>query len=192
MKDKDLSNIAVTLKYGAFEGASRKKILGAFIALLVITVSIATLGITMMSIEYATKHESSVASFVGGLISIIFGCSILPIIWFFIVHRNEKIRKEICLWIEDAVEISAYTKSIDTKYWLGVPLTKLQVDFKIDGIRYVRTTEQEQRTLFDLGRPVGYFSWVSKFADKKVNILYSSKYDQIMILKNASIKNNAT
>ncbi|MDE6104319.1 MAG: hypothetical protein K2G38_01345 [Clostridia bacterium] len=192
MKKKDLSNIAVTFKYGAFEGASRKKIFGAYIALLVIIVAIVTLGITMMSIEYANEHESSVASFVGGLISIILGCSILPIICFFIVYRNEKIRKEIYLWLEDAVEISAYTKSLDTKYWLGVPLTKLQVEFKIDGILYVRTTEQEHRTLFDLGRPVGYFSWVSKFADKKVNILYSSKYDQIMILKNAGTKNNAT
>lgn len=183
-KIKDLSNIAVSLAYGAFEGSNRKKLIIAYVMLVIIFCSAIILGVILLSIEYINNPNSSLPVFIGGILSIIIGFSLVICVFSVLVHRNEEIRKQILLWIEDAIELNAYSRNIGTEKNLLSTLVKLQVEFKYDGIRYVRTSENEHRSLISLGRPVGYFAGVSMFADKNVKILYSPKYDQVMILKN--------
>lgn len=180
--DKALSRIAFTLSIGNFEGASRKKIVVAYSLLAFICVGLLTLTIVGVSIEQFNTPRS-IGEFVGIIICAVFAFSLLPVIWLIIIIKNEKIRKEVLLWIKDAVELTAYAKKLDEKRWVGVPMIKLQVEFTIDGINHICTTENERRGLIDLGRPVGYFSWISKYADRKINILYSPKYNQVMVLK---------
>lgn len=179
---KDVSKIVFSLTKGKFDGESRKKIIVSYIILVIIFLFGIILAVTMFSIEY--KNGNSILfEYIISLISIVFGFSILPCVLYILVRRNEKIRKEILLWVEDAVELNAYCKNLDVKYWLGIPLNKLQIEFNIDGIHYVRTTDNEHRGVLDWGRPVGFFAGVSKYADKEITIYYSQKYDQVMILK---------
>lgn len=178
----DLSHIKFILSNGHFEGSSRKKVLLAFAALVGVCLSLMILSITMISIEQV-NNPKYVGEFIGIIIGFITAFSLLPTIWLIIIIRNEKIRKKVVVWTEDAVEISAYAKSIGTKYWLGIPLIKLQVEFQLDGIKYVRTSENEHRGVLDLGRPKGHFSGITKFNDKKIEILYSNKYDKVMIIE---------
>lgn len=181
--DKDLSKIILSLSRGKFVGESRKKILIPYIMLVILFGAGIILAVTMFTIEYI-NDKSILAEYVGALISITLGFSIVPCVWFILIYRNEKIRKDVLVWIEDSIELNAYCKNLSIKYWLGIPLNKIQVEFKIDGLHYVRISDNEKRRVLDFGRPAGYFSGVSKYVDKEVKILYSQKYDQVLILKN--------
>ena len=180
--DKKVSCIAFTLSRGNFDGTSRKILITAYSILVVVFVGLLTLSIVSVSIEQSNTPRP-IGEFVGIIICAVFAFSVLPTVWLAIIIRNEKIRKEILLWMEDAVEVTAYAKKLDEKRWMGFPLTKLQVKFTIDGINHCCTTENEHRGLIDFGRPAGYFSWISNYADRKINILYSPKYNQVMVLK---------
>lgn len=178
----DLSKIVISLSKGRFYGESRKGIIIPYIVLVVISASVAILGVTMMSIEYS-KETDSIAELIGAIVAIVLGVAVLLCAAYIPVYKNEKIRKEVLLWVEDSIELDAFCRSIDVKHWLGIPLIKLQVDFNIEGIHYVRSSENERQSKLDLGRPVGFFAGVKKYTDKKNKILYSPKYDEVMILK---------
>lgn len=181
-EQKELSNIVFSLSRGKFEGENRYKIILPYIMLVIIFGLGIILAVTMFSIEYI-KGKSTLAEYIGGLVSITIGFSVLPCVGFILIFRNEKIRKDILFWVEDAVELNAYCRNLGVKHWLGIPLNKIQVEFECDGIQHVCGTENERRGVLDWGRPVGYYSGVSKYTDKEVKILYSPKYDQVLILK---------
>lgn len=178
----DLSKIIFILNNGHFEGYSRKKVFLAFSAVVGVFLGLIILSVTMISIEQV-NNSRPIGEFIGLIVGFVVAFSLLPAIWLIIILRNEKIRNKVAVWIQDAILINAYAKNIGTKYWIGVPLIKLQVEFELGGIKYVRTTETEQRSLFDIGRPVGYFAHLSKYSNRQIKILYSPKYDQVMILK---------
>lgn len=180
--DKKVSRIAFTLNRGSFEGTSRKVLITAYSVLVVVFVCLLTLSIVSVSIEQINTPRP-IGEFVGIIICAVFAFSVLPAVWLVIIIRNEKIRKDILLWMEDAVEVTAYAKKLDEKRWLGFPLIKLQVKFTVDGVNHCCTTENERRGWIDFGRPVGYFSWISNYADRKIDIFYSPKYNQVMVLK---------
>lgn len=181
-QQKDLTKIKFLLNNGKFDGDSRTKVILIYVAFVCLCVGLIVLSITMLSIEQV-KEPRMIGEFIGIIIGIIFAFSLLPIIWLILVIRNERLRFKIFIWLEDAIELTAYAKCIGTKYWIGIPLIKLQIEFNINGIKYVRTSEEEKRGLIDKGRPIGYFSGISEFANKEIRILYSQKYDQVMILK---------
>ena len=70
---------------------------------------------------------------------------------------------------------------IDRKTWLGVPLIKLQVDFEINGIKYTRSSEMENRNFFNLGKPNGYLSGLDRYANKKIAKIESKEYIDLYI-----------
>lgn len=182
-KKNDLSNIVIVLKYGTFWGVSRKKIILQLIILMILYISILSLAITMMTLDQI-KNPDNVGIFVGAILAVILGFSFILIICLVVIIRNEKIRNQVSLWINDSVELEAFVKEVDRKTWMGItPLIKIDVCFEIDGVKLTRTSELEQQNIFNFGKPVGYFSGISKYVDRKVKILYSQKYDQVMILK---------
>ena len=187
-EQKDLSNIALSFMRGRFMGESRKQVIIPYILLVVFCVLMLILDIVMSSIDYVNSEDKSLVSFLSGIFAFSFGILFFLGALLIIVHRNDKIRNDTLIWVEDAVELNAYCKNIGIKNSMFNTLIKLQVEFDFDENHYVRTTENEHRTLFDLGRPIGYFSGVSKFADKEIKILYSPKYDQVMILKDKKIR----
>lgn len=176
----DLSRIAGLLSYGSFMGDSRKKVISLTVAIVFICLFVLALAVIRLSIDF-TNSSISVLSFVSGLISFIIGLSVLPIFTVFIVVKNERIRNEVELWVADSVEVTANATSVGTKRKYFFPATKLQIDFVINGIHYSRTSDSRKTkgNNFEGGY---YYIW-SKYADRKVKILYSLKYDQVMVLK---------
>lgn len=93
--------------------------------------------------------------------------------------KNRKLQSKIKLWLEDAVEIRAYSKKIgENRLGIKPKATKIQIRFSLNKKHYSR-----ESTYQVFGGEKGYVGCFNKFADKEVNILYSLKYDEVMILK---------
>lgn len=139
------------------------------------------LSVVMISIEYIQTPDS-IVEFIFTIIMFIIIFSILPIVLTIFVIKNEKMRKKVYLWMEDAVLVNAFAKGIGLKkQLLIIPSVKLQVNFKIDGISYSKESRSNHYETKDFEE--GYYYIWSKYADKEIRILYSQKYDQVMILK---------
>lgn len=97
----------------------------------------------------------------------------------YIKIKNDRIKKKINLWKEDAVELSAYVEQID-EYRIGIrpKAVKIRVRFRFGGRRYLR-----ESTAKIVGGRKGYLDCYKKYVNRKVQILYSPKYDEVLILK---------
>ncbi len=179
MEIVSLSRVAGTLRHGVFSGESRKKIIVAYI----IMSSLFLIGLVaaLVALIYEQKtNPGSILIFIFALISIILGLTAVPIICLFVILKNEKIRKNIYLWIADAVELKAFAKQIDIcNIGSKFPRVKIQVNFNLNGVEYTRVSQGKQ---FGCG-PDGYHYVWSEYANKKIDILYSKSYDQVIILK---------
>ena len=98
----------------------------------------------------------------------------------YIKIKNDKIKKKINLWKEDSVELSAYVEQVD-EYRIGIQpkAVKIRVRFQFGNRQYLRESSAKI-----LGGRKGYLDVYKKYVDKKVRILYSIKYDEVLILKN--------
>ena len=180
-QNKKISRIAGLLSYGTFWSASRKKVLLEYFCLFALCFFAMVFCVTMLSLEQAKKPDSAL-KFAMGLISYIIACGITPVWMGVVVAKNEKLRDNVNLWLEDAVEVKAFSKKIGVMRAMGIVKgVRLQVDFVIDNIHYSR-----ESTYYDsLSKKfkAGYYVMWSKYADRQINILYSPKYDEVMILK---------
>ncbi len=97
----------------------------------------------------------------------------------YIKIKNDRLKNKIKLWLDDAVTLKAYSQKID-EHKLGIQpkATKIQVTFTFDNNHYKR-----QSTYKVFGGYEGCVGCFNKYADKEVDILYSPKYDEVMILK---------
>lgn len=182
-KESDnMSRIAGLLSYGAFWSESKKKIVGLYIGIVIICVFVLVLGVTMMTIEQLEKPTEGIAFFLIAIFSLIIPFSLLLILLLVFILKNEKKRKEVFMWLEDAIEINAFSKKIGSKYQLAIfEGAKIQVEFDIDGIHYIR--ESDSKCYKNKNFEGGYYYIWSKYADRQIKILYSPKYDEVMILK---------
>lgn len=108
----------------------------------------------------------------GGLIS--GGFLIIMGVYFLI--KNNLLKRKMRIWMEDAVELYAYSEEI-SRFWMPMhpTATKIRVKFQWEGRNYVRTSGN--------GKRKAYQKVFTKYANRYIRILYSPKYDQIMILK---------
>ena len=102
-------------------------------------------------------------------------------ICFFLIIKNNKLKRRIYLYLEDAVQLSAYSKSIDALYgrlrfYNGV---KIKISFIFQGKNYIKISGNPNKDNFENG----YDRVFIKYCDKKIDILYSPRYDEVMILK---------
>lgn len=177
----DMSNIAGLLNYGTFWSDSKRKIFITYFGILFLCLFLMILSIVMLSVEYSQAHDS-LLELIASISMFVIIFSLLPIILTILVVKNEKMRKNVSLWMEDAVLVNAFAKSVGVKKQLGIfPSVKLQVKFTIDGIFYSKEScsNHYKTKQFEEGY---YYIW-SKYADREISILYSKKYDQVMILK---------
>ena len=114
----------------------------------------------------------------------VFGLFMSTIFAYFI-SCNKKLKRRILLYLEDAIETRASTKTIDTFKTIGHPQImkefKIQVNFKIYGLFYSRTSGIAGSNKIHNG----YDKVFAKYADRNINILYSPKYDQVLVLKDS-------
>ncbi|MDE6868465.1 MAG: hypothetical protein K2J83_04910, partial [Clostridia bacterium] len=112
-----LTQIAGTLKHGQFDGTKRKKILIAFLAFTIILI-VGLIGLIIaLSLEQVNKtNPMPTANFVFLIIGVSIGFLILPVVWLILITKNEKAKKEIILWLQDAVELGAYCERLSDDY----------------------------------------------------------------------------
>ena len=183
MDKKDISNIVGILKYGWFEGTSLKKIL--FVYILFVTFILFMMGIGIIMFTMELRNDISIFSFITLLILFVLVLLILPILFLFLIIKNEKIRKQVNLWLNDAIKVKAVSKEAGRKYQFGILYVKLQVDFDVGEMHYTKYSESLNDKTTKEG---GYYLIWKKYVNKQIDILYSPKYDQVLILKDNKIK----
>lgn len=116
--------------------------------------------------------------FIAGIICIFMGICFLIVITHCLI-KDKKIKRKVVIWLEDAKELKAYSKKID-EHRLGMQpkSTKIQIDFTLNNNRY-----KIESTYKVFGGYEGSVSCFNKYADRDVNILYSPKYNEVLILK---------
>ncbi|MDE7182845.1 MAG: hypothetical protein K2O41_07495 [Clostridia bacterium] len=86
------------------------------------------------------------------------------------------IKSKIKLWQADAVKLGAYSEKLFSDFsFSGGFKVAIRVRFKYSDKRYNRVSGGKCK--------VESFWGFSKYSDRKISILYSPKYDEVMILK---------
>ena len=175
----DTSEIIGLLRSGPFWGAQFKKILAVYLSLVAFCLLFMGIEIWLFSVSQM-EDPQPIAQFVTLIVFLALIASLMPFLLLILIVKNEKKRKQVRLWLEDAVEVQAQSKEIGRICRLGAfPCVKLQIDFDIDGVHYRRFSESVSQK----GEAGGYYYIWRKYGDRRINILYSPKYDEVMVLK---------
>lgn len=166
-----ITNIEVSLSHGNF--LNKKQIIALYIGLIV-SLFLPFLTIVLLITQFEWDGQMIFAMVVGDVIFLaLFSILVLLII------ENNKLRKKITLWIEDAIELKAYSKNIgENRLGIQPKAVKIQVRFKIQDQTFTR-----ESTAKVFGGQKGYLGIYKKYSDREINILYSPKYDEVLILK---------
>lgn len=165
-----ISNIDTTLNYGHLNTGKKQ---GSLYFSLVSMLLLPLLTILMLIIQVMWDSQMIFTMVVGDIMTLSFFA-----VFVYIIVKNNILKKKILLWLDDAVEIKAYSKKTD-EYWLGLGIaTKIQVKFVVADKTYIK-----ESTAKTFGGRKGYLGCYSKYADREIRILYSPKYDEVLILK---------
>lgn len=103
----------------------------------------------------------------------------------YVMYKNNRLKKKILLWLNDAVKLHATTRVLESFRTFGHPIaeTKLLVEFYYINKRII--CESGDNTKKDHWyKRNGFFKVLSKYGNKEIKILYSPTYEQVLILKN--------
>jgi len=169
-----ISNVGASLSQGKFLDKKQLYILYlgmiAFLLFPLIT-------IIMQFIPQIEWDSQIIITMVGSDMMFLFFLSIYA----FVLKKNNQLRKKIIIWLEDAIEINAYSKKIgENRLGFQPKAVKIQVTFMLNGKTYIR-----ESTVKVFGGEKGYLGTYKKYADREIRILYSPKYDEVLILKDA-------
>lgn len=119
------------------------------------------------------------------IIAIFMLCAI-ALILFHIIINDIHLRKKVKLWLQDAVEVEATTKTIGSVNWEGyytIRTIRIEVTFKYKGKTIIKKSgvkNAEQQKMSN--SKSGYNTIFRKFTNRTIRILYSEKYDQVLLL----------
>ena len=177
--DKKIRKIDALLEYGEIFSFTLMFFV-YFMFILGVGGIILTLCIAVIEKEYIVL--SILPFFLLGIVSSVF---------IFLMHRKQISRAKKFLF--DAVELSAKTKMLDSSYaqngFFRVPITKIAVEFNYDGTNIVRHSGLKEYKGGLRNNKGGYNKVFNKYANRQIQILYSPKYDQVLILKDKKQKN---
>lgn len=187
----DMKRIVGTLKYGDFDGTKRKYTILAYVAFSLTFIGVGIgLGLTLVIKNIVENGGIQDAK---DILSIL-GCMLValgvPGLFGVIAFKNEKARNDIKKWLLDAVELRAYVREIgvlkpDTVPWSlsnDYDSYRIRVEFEYDGVSY--KYESRGKEVGSEDDTCGYHRVWKDYINKKVNILYSPSYKEVMILKN--------
>lgn len=107
-------------------------------------------------------------------------CSLCRNFFLYFILKNKFIKKKVGLWLNDAVELKAYSRET-----MRIPAglfslrqISIEVVFKYGG-EFIIQKNGKQKWL-------QFAPYLVKYANKKINILYSPTYNEVMILKDQS------
>jgi hypothetical protein len=92
--------------------------------------------------------------------------------------RDVLLKRKIRLWLQDAVELKAHSQKFDTQAsfpTFNFCYIKIFISFSYNHKKMSRYSGDKSHS--------GYDTVFYKYADKDIDILYSPKYDEVMILK---------
>ena len=182
----DMKRIAGTLKYGWFDGEKKKHIIPVYIAFSVIFVGFGMgFGLTMTILDINEHGGVNGITDILAIVGCLFASFFLPLLFGLLIHRNEKYRKEIELWLSDAVELTAYVHEIgvmQSELLSANNLYKIRVDFEYNGQRY--KFESRGKQLGGTKASYGFHNVWKDYINRKANILYSPNYHEVIVLKN--------
>ena len=187
MENFDLSQIVGTFKYGEYTEESPKKLIISYSILIAVFV-LAIIGVIVGLSINQVENPEPIIKFIFLLIGMVLAFAILPTTFSILLAITLKARKEILLWLEDSVEVYAHSKRVGTQDHGDVILdlisgpssAKIQVTFTIGKKHYTRISGKKGR----LGISDNGFQriWLD-YSDRAIRILYSPKYDQVIVLK---------
>lgn len=97
----------------------------------------------------------------------------------YLIVGNHKKKKKIKIWLNDAVKLKAYSQNIsEYNSVFNIKGIIIRVIFQFNGKRYIK----ESTVKNEMGNKA-YLVTYKKYADRDIDILYSPKYDEVMILK---------
>lgn len=169
-----VSDIDVSLSQGQLYGTKHFIVLWLSIIISSLLVAIGIILLTLFCIELEWNGEI----FFSCVFCIIIGSGFLiSMIYCFV--KDKKIKKCVSLWLEDAVKITALTNKVDEFRAGFQPLSvKICVKFNLNGLTYFRESSAKC-----FGGKPGYLGVFKHYMDKEISILYSPKYDEILLLK---------
>lgn len=147
------NRVSATLKFGL---SASKQLISYIVCLMVI------LGIFLVAlfIVFAYEKEYNLLA----VSAVFFIATLVPLAIALTSLLNMK--KEIKLWMQDAIETDAYCVCVDKRIFTSMIL----VTFNYKG---------EKKSITSNG-----YSWIfNKYVNQQIKILYSPKYGEVMILK---------
>ncbi len=170
-----LSHIDATLDRGRFLGRS---LLGLLIAVIVFYLLLAAIVMTVIIVG----GKADAAEILGISIEILCGGAIFicPCAWYLI--RNERLKRVIekCIADSDAAVLAASAKDYDVSGSARATQgSKITVNFEYNGEKYTRSSGQYGKTMLKNG----YDKVFNNYVNKEILILYSPKYNQILLIK---------
>lgn len=173
-----IKQVIATLRDGEFSCESRKRVIisGAILCAFFIAILASIIWVVLENGKDSEDITVSIFTVLGCCIPVLF---LVSVNIYFIV-RNEKMRTNILNWMEDAVELNAFAQTVNVEHISFLfPRAKLQVSFAFDGKQYKKTSGRNQEGKMR----TGYQNFWMKFNNKSIRILYSPKYDQVILLQ---------
>ena len=165
-----MKEIAGTLSFGAIYTGWVKWLM---ISMFVCCVALIIYGCI---VALALDSEMFILSAIAAFFAI---CFFVPIV------INFKNCKKIKEYLKDAVKLNAFARAIGTSSTSTLVFrqrtTKLAVSFKYNNKTVVRESGKKDVTFSAIN---GYSALFNKYADRELTILYSPKYDEVILLKN--------
>ena len=171
----EISKISATLEKGRFYSGALLKFLYFSI---IICVSIIPLSIMVGIANIKTEGLANVVVVIC-LLFVIFGG--MTVIFLYILNKNNKLKKEIKIYLQDAVLLESQTEEVGgaiyRRFYDG---TKIRICFRYNE----KVITKESGNPKKAGRiNNGYDKVFWKYINRKIYILYSPQYDQVMFLK---------
>lgn len=144
--------------------------------------------VTILLIALAIYYSE--LNYLYGLVLI---CIVIPCLVFIVFYHNKLIRT-IIPFIDDAVELSAEAIEVGCSSQvesLVVPTIrkKISIKFVYNGTKIIRLSGKkgyDKPYLYN--SKAGYEKIFTKYANRKIQIFYSPKYDQVLILKDNKVR----
>lgn len=91
--------------------------------------------------------------------------------------KQLKLKKDIYLWLDDAIKVVATTYTVDT-----TPRNATKLKVKLRYKKHIYNLYSGDPYKYAVFTNVGFSRSFTKFADKQVEVLYSPKYQQVLFL----------
>lgn len=179
-KRQYLLRIGMTASLGSFAWGKRSHlVIGVLVYLSVLVIIFGGIIVAYFFLEDPSFNDFMII--VLGIV-FVFIIALTPLICIFLVFSKRK--KKILIWLEDAIEGEGITRTVDKRKWMIFSsLIKMKIEFTVNGVKYERYTgDKKVSPYWNYQANDGYYSGIEKFADKQVKIIYSPKYDEVMLL----------